>query len=341
MGCGPKDTLGRNWGWYGSMKIRLSKHVGVVLEPSRNGFDAGGSAFGCVLQEYFATGQYYFYYTGSTDTGWRKASIGIATTKDGIRFVKHDENPVLSIGRQSVTPAVFKAHGKYWMVFAYSNGFLHRRSLALAVADAPLGPWKFVNRLIEPHNSWEADSIDIGPSVVSLSDDEHLIYYSNVTSGRISRFFQEWKHLRRRIGILRIRISKSGSVLCERWDRNPLAQLNGEPGAWNESLFCPGHIELNGVHYLFPAASTYSIGRPYKQYVGLIEDFSVFFQNPTSKVLIDGPAEKKVIMPNTESEIALDTPFPLKKSNEIWLYYACMDRTDGIWKTALSIFSID
>jgi len=47
-----------------------------------------------------------------------------------------------------------------------------------------------------------------------------------------------------------------------------------------------------------------------------------------------------MILPNIKSEIALDTPSPLIKGDELWLYYAVMDRADGIWKTALSIFSI-
>jgi len=57
-------------------------------------------------------------------------------------------------------------------------------------------------------------------------------------------------------------------------------------------------------------------------------------------MLIDGPKEKKHIMPSIKGEIALDTPCPIIKDNSIYLYYAVMDRADGVWKTALSIFFI-
>jgi hypothetical protein len=101
-------------------------------------------------------------------------------------------------------------------------------------------------------------------------------------------------------------------------------------------------MALNGRHYLFPAASTYSIGRPYRQYVGLIEDSTVHFQNPICmRPLVDGRKDKNAILLNPKSEIALDTPCPLRVQDEIWLYYACMDRADGIWKTVLSIYSTE
>jgi hypothetical protein len=76
--------------------------------------------------------------------------------------------------------------------------------------------------------------------------------------------------------------------------------------------------------------------------VGLIEDSTPFFQNPTyERILINGAAEKDDIMLNSKSEIALDTPSALKRLDEIWLYYASMDRPDGVWKTGLSVFSAD
>jgi len=122
---------------------------------------------------------------------------------------------------------------------------------------------------------------------------------------------------------------------------NPLKHLNGEFGTWNESLFCSGYFELNGRHYLFPACSTYSMGKPYRQYIGLVESTSPLFKEWSYfHTLISGPSESDII-PNPKGAIALDSPCPLKKADELWLYYAVMDRADGIWKTALSIFNLD
>lgn len=321
--------------------IKLKEHLGVVLTPSDQGFDRFGSTFGCVFQEPHES-DFYLYYAGSIDRSWSKASIGIATSRDGIHFVKYSGNPVISTGRQSVTPAVFKAFDKYWMVFAIKTAWIHGRSLGIAVAEQPLGPWTFVRQLMEPEESWEGGSIDVGPSVVELDDGERLIFYSNVESGIFSRFPFGERSIRRHIGLLRLKVSGSGGIQSSRWNRNPLGHLNGERGSWNESLFCPGYFRLRDTHYLLPTGSTYSVGYPYRQFIGIVEDSSPFFESPSSvAILIDGPIEKNRILPTARSEIALDTPYPLLSGNEIWLYYAVMDRADGIWKTALSIFLID
>jgi len=322
------------------MILRLRKHAGIVLEPSSSSFDAAGSAWGCVLRDP-KEGDYYLYYSGCTSTSWRNASIGVARSRNGTSFVKYDGNPIISAYGQCITPAVFEAHGKYWMAFAYSNRFLQARSLAFASADEPLGPWKLHGQLITPRDRWEGDSIDLGPSVVKLNDEDHVIYYSNATSGKLSRVLYG-RGLVRCIGVLKIELSESGKMRCERWNYNPLVHLNGELGTWNESLFCPGYMKSSERHYLFPATSLYSKGRPFKQCVGLIEDSGPFFQSPTYQgILINGPQEKKDIISNSRSEMAFDTPCPVIRDGEVWVYYACMDRGDGIWKTALSIYSID
>jgi hypothetical protein len=51
--------------------------------------------------------------------------------------------------------------------------------------------------------------------------------------------------------------------------------------------------------------------------------------------------KKEKIIPGIKSEIALDTPCPIIRNGELWLYYSAMDRTDGVWKTALSIFPLE
>jgi len=74
----------------------------------------------------------------------------------------------------------------------------------------------------------------------------------------------------------------------------------------------------------------------------MVTDSSPYFQKPQQiSILIDGPTEKNKIIPTIRSEIALDTPCPLIRKNKLLLYYAVMDRADGIWKTALTIFHIE
>jgi hypothetical protein len=201
-----------------------------------------------------------------------------------------------------------------------------------------VGPWKFVKELAHATQSWEGDSIDIGPSVARSGGNEYLVYYSNVTSRGVARFLLG-QELHRQIGILKVTFPKSGEVTAEKWGKNPLAHLNGQSGTWNESLFCPGYLQLDGRHYLLPAASIYSMANHPKQYLGIIQDSSPFFENPSRVQTLLGSEEAKAVLP-ARGEIAFDTPSPLLRENEIWLYYAIMDRADGVWKTALSIMGI-
>ncbi len=323
--------------------IKLKKHLGVILEPSsKEDFDSKASTFGSIFYE---DGTYYFYYSGSSDIERKRASIGVATSSDGVNFTKSHENPLISVGLQTVTPVVFKVKDTYWMVFAFKPNKEQGRRLGLAFAEDPLGPWKYVKELIRPTYDWEGNDIDIGPSVVKLNEEEYLIYYSNASNKgkiyRLLRFISGSRFLRRRISILRLKILSKDEIRVKRWERNPLSHLNGRKGTWNESLFCPGYFRLDDRHYLLPAASMYSVGFPYKQYIGIVEAFSPFFEKIAQKrILINGPLEKKKIMPDIKSEIGLDTPSPLLREDELWLYYAAVDRANQIWKTALSIFSL-
>jgi hypothetical protein len=93
---------------------------------------------------------------------------------------------------------------------------------------------------------------------------------------------------------------------------------------------------------MFPAASMYSVGFPYKQYIGMVTSNSHHFHKNMFRItkLIDGPLEKSKIIPSIKSEIALDMPAPLmnQEIRKLFLYYSVADRADGVWKTALTTF---
>ncbi len=136
-------------------------------------------------------------------------------------------------------------------------------------------------------------------------------------------------------------IDSPKNIRAKRFSGNPLLKLNGLRGSWDESVFCPGYLRLDELHYLFPSTSTYSLDYPYKSNIGVVCDTSPYFQNPSCKdVLIDGPKEKKLILPNIQSEIVFDSPCPIIVGDNLYLYYSIMDRADNIWKEALTIFPI-
>lgn len=146
---------------------------------------------------------------------------------------------------------------------------------------------------------------------------------------------------RRRIGILRIKVTKAGRCLVSRYERNPLGHLNGEWGSWCESLFCPGYMKIGHMHVLLPTAARHSTGLPYDHFIGVYLDETPYFERPVMRsILINGPEEKAKISSHAEGTLLLDTPSPIVKDDMLWLYYALADTSDLIWTTALSIFEI-
>ena len=271
----------------------------------------------------------------------------MAISTDFINFKKLNE-PVLSCEdlnfKELVTPTVFRVGNYFYMAFA-CRPFNKGRRICLAFSDDPKGPWNFIKVIAEPEYLWEGNNIDLGPCSIKISENEVLIYYSNVNNKLVEKILRPryWfsTFWLRRIGILKLKIRSPKDVEAFKFKGNPLMHLNGGKGSWNESLFCPGCLRIEENYFLFPSASTYSIGFPYKQYIGIIIDSTPYFTSPKFiGVLIDGPSEKKQIIPNIKSEIALDTPSPIIVEDKLYLYYAVMDRADNVWKTALTIFFV-
>jgi predicted GH43/DUF377 family glycosyl hydrolase len=177
------------------MQIKLRQHLGVILEPSDSCFNSVASSFGCLFLE---DGRYYLYYTGvshqTREDMWDRSFIGIAESLDGKSFRKYSGNPVLDNGGQVTTPALFKAYGKYWMAHAFTPKNSPFRRIGIAMADDPLGEWKFVKELLIPEEWWEGNSIDMGPAVINMSETSHFVLYNNVTWPRMSRISHILKH---------------------------------------------------------------------------------------------------------------------------------------------------
>ena len=322
-------------------------HRGTVLDVSESGFDQGGAAFASVYCDQENPETIYLFYTGGVDVALSRAGIGLAVSSDGLQFRKLTGlNPVLEFDERNgraMTPAVFRVGGYFYM--AYARNLPRGGSIFMAYASDPKGPWHHIREVARPERSWEGKHIDIGPSVVQLTEDEVLVYYSNVPRALRTRFLQRYlyglEYQSRTIGMVRIKIRSPSNLETYKFEGNPLRHLNGPKGSWNESVFCPGYAKLGDVHCLLPATSTYSAGFPFRQYIGLATDSSPYVQRPEPmRVLVDGPREKEEILPGIRSEIALDTPCPFIRGDKLHLYYAAMDRDNGVWRTALTIFPL-
>ena len=350
--------------------IKDRKHYGIILENGRSGdWDSGSATFCSIFVDRDEPKKIHLFYSGACDKEWSHAAIGLATSLDGIHFRKSRDNPVLVgppdsfCAKEAVTPAVTRINDNYYMVLAGKPTENSQRRIGIACAEAPKGPWKILGQLIEPKKSWEGSEVDCGPSILT-NGNSILFYYSNCLSTRgqvIVNWLRNPSFIKpfslhppfepslcytiRRIGIGKVEITaiKTSKMRVSRFPDSPLQHLNGNIGSWNESLFCPGYLTFLNKHFLFPATSTYSIGFPYQQYIGAVESINPFFKKNECNqicILIDGPKEKKQIMPSIKREIALDTPSPLLRNGKLHLYYSVMDRGERVWKIVLTLYNL-
>ncbi len=107
---------GQVWYWYEAgprQRLRIGLRGQAVLEPGPWGsWDERDVADPYVIrvEPYF-----YLYYLGQ-DRGARQR-IGVARSRDGVRWEKLRSNPVLQGDDNVGEPAVWQSHGFYWMLY--------------------------------------------------------------------------------------------------------------------------------------------------------------------------------------------------------------------------------
>lgn len=328
-------------------------HHGIVLSVSSNGFSRGSVAFGSVFINDNDPSDIFLFYSGALDTLWSHSAIGLAVSDNVSKFKKVSSNPILEgdaqsfCYREALAPAVIRVGNRFYMVFSGRSSSKESRRIGMAYADDPKGPWRIIGEILKPTHLWEGVHLDNGPTLVRLNETTFLVFYSNImTPSRLDIFALLRRYPIRRIGIAKVRVRGPSLSQIEvyKHSANPLKHLNAAKGYWNESVFCPGYFQLNGMHYMVPAGSTYSVGFPYKQYIGIASSSTPYFNKSHTHIgkLIDGPSEKSQIIPNIKSQIALDSPSPLlfEEKNKLFLYHSVADRADYVWRIALTTFDL-
>jgi len=328
-------------------------HHGIILDVSSSGFDRSSVNFGSVFVDKDDPRTTYLFYSGTQDAQWSRSTIGLAVSKGASNFQKVGDNPILEGDSHSFnhmeafTPATTRVGNRFYMVFSGRASPRASRKIGIAYADDPKGPWHVIGEIIKPTSLWEGAHLDNGPTLVKLNETTLLMFYSNLTTrSKLDIFTFLRRYPIRRIGIAKVRIRGPSLSQIEAYKlpMNPLKHLNGVKGSWNESVFCPGYFQQKRVHYMIPAASTYSEGFPYKQYIGIVSSNTRFFSKSYTQIekLIDGPSEKSQIIPNVTSELALDSPSPLigEEQDKLFLYYSVADRADYVWRIALTTFDL-
>ena len=117
---------------------------------------------------------FYMYYLGQDRA--RRQRLGVARSNNGIDWWKLRANPVLELGPAGAfdetglgEPAVWRSHGRYWMLYTARDAKEHRR---IGMAVSPDGvAWERVpgGAVLEGSEDWNAKVV-CDPDVEVLGD---------------------------------------------------------------------------------------------------------------------------------------------------------------------------
>ncbi|MCS7024739.1 MAG: hypothetical protein NZV14_08045 [Bryobacteraceae bacterium] len=151
------------------------KHGRAVLEPGpRGSWDERGVADPYLIA---LDGFFYLFYLGQ-DRAMRQR-IGVARSTDGVQWTKLRSNPVLELGDYGEfdekglgEPAVWRAHGSYWMLYTGRDQG-ERRRMGLARSQDGVRWLKLKSMVIGGEEDWNA-AVVCDPSVEVDGDDVHV-----------------------------------------------------------------------------------------------------------------------------------------------------------------------
>jgi hypothetical protein len=132
-------------------------------------------------------GVYYLFYTGSEDLLGADASIGYATSTDGIAFTKYEGNPILSadgsgFDAHTLSECAPIVQGDTWVIYYNAHNVSRAgpgKYIGRATAPSPSGPWtRMDNPVLQAGSAGEWDSRLATPDGVFATDTGYVMYYS-------------------------------------------------------------------------------------------------------------------------------------------------------------------
>jgi len=187
---------------------------------------------------------WHMFYTGQNLVN-RRSGIGLATSRDGLRWERQGSNPVLEPEggweKSSIMcPHVLYEEGKFCMW--YSGGEMYEPD-AIGYAESDDGVhWHRApsNPVLRPASGWEFARV--AAACVLPRENDHLAFYIGFAEGFESSS----------IGMAR---SEDGIHDWKRFPRNPIIS-RGPPGDWDDcNVYKPYVIHFNGLWYLWYNAS--------------------------------------------------------------------------------------
>ncbi|MBI5281716.1 MAG: hypothetical protein HY858_08560 [Candidatus Solibacter usitatus] len=134
----------------------LKEKQPVLTTGPRGAWDERAVADPYLLQ---AGGKLFMYYLGEDRA--RRQRLGLAASNDGVTWTKLRSNPVLELGASGELdengtgePAVWHAHGRYWML---STGRARDETRRMALLESPDGVrWRRAGLVIAGNRDWNS-----------------------------------------------------------------------------------------------------------------------------------------------------------------------------------------
>jgi predicted GH43/DUF377 family glycosyl hydrolase len=280
------------------------KRVGVVLPPTRGSWDAFSTAAPVVWKE---EGVYYMLYQGwkrPEEGNWRTEPgrlIGLATSKDGLRWEKYDGNPVVVGDRGSWDETGFevsylvKVDGEYRLYYTGLSDGIPRIGLAFS---NDLRTWR----------KYEGNPIlDIGPKG---SFDENGVAFPSVLKCR-----DGWRMIYGGYGPLPERTCQLGLAISNdglRWEKYPHNPVHRTRSWMSFDAYIEAHHTFSiGDHYV---TLHEAIGRDNRYNIGVIysPDLTVWARCPENPLF-------PLTEPSVKQDMSVVHPWLLLE--DLMLYY--------------------
>lgn len=209
-------------------------------------------------------GVFYLFYLGGNVSG--RMAVGLATSEDGLHFIKHSNNPVLApevegFGSYTVGPGIVLQRDTAWWIYYNAQdlaSFAPGRAAGRATSTSLNGPWvkdKLPVITSASKGEWDAGFI-IPSSVLTLSDGTLMMFY---TGGEDVAFFDNFY-----VGMA---TSPDGIVWTKYNDplttQHPFAGsdpvlMTGKNGEWDGAFLWMPNVTIheNGFRMYYSASAT-------------------------------------------------------------------------------------
>lgn len=196
-------------------------------------------------------GKFIMLYDGSPKNNWLE-EIGLAESKDLIRWKKYEKNPVFKTGfnwwekRHVSRCCVYKEKGNYYLYYAGHDGKCER--IGLAKGKSLFHVKRFLDKPVldlGKRNEWDGKSIS-DPRVFKY-EDKYIMFYTGMDKK----------------GLERIGVAISSDLInWKKFKNNPILDISQD--GWDKISACRGDVKVfNNKIYLFYSGRKklfYSIG---------------------------------------------------------------------------------